>query len=200
MKLPDVLTLSRLGLAALLIGLLTMHPPWGYTAAFVVFLIAGFTDILDGVLARHVYGESDFGKLMDPLTDKVLVCSVFIALVELRVVMAWIVVLIITREFLVTGLRLIAAARGQVIAAGYWGKHKTLSQMITLIILLAGLSFKNDWAAHWPPGSIRWFAVSFPYVAFGLSWLVAVITIISGWVYFSQHRHLLVPGALRKKS
>ena len=118
MKLPDVLTLSRLGLAAVLIGLLTTHPPWGFTIAFVIFLFAGLTDILDGVLARHVYGESDFGKLMDPLTDKVLVCSVFIALVELRVVMAWIVVLIITREFLVTGLRLVAAARGQVIASG----------------------------------------------------------------------------------
>lgn len=193
MKLPDVLTLSRLGLAAILIGLLTMHPPWGFTAALVIFLIAGFTDILDGVLARHVYGESDFGKLMDPLTDKVVVCAAFIALVELHVVMAWIVVLIITREFLVTGLRLLAATRGQVIAAGYWGKHKTISQMVTVIVLLAGLSFKHDWAAHWPAQSIRWFDVSFHYVAFGLSWLVAVITVLSGLVYFFQHRHLLVP-------
>jgi CDP-diacylglycerol--glycerol-3-phosphate 3-phosphatidyltransferase len=199
MKLPDVLTLSRLGLAAILIGLLTMHPPWGFTAALVIFLFAGFTDILDGVLARHVYGESDFGRLMDPLTDKVLVCSVFIALVELRVVMAWIVVLIITREFLVTGLRLLAATRGQVIAAGFWGKHKTISQMVTLIILLAGLSFKHDWATHWPPESVRWFDVSFHYVAFGLSWWVAVITILSGLVYFFQHSHLLVPDTPQKK-
>ncbi|MCX7006847.1 MAG: CDP-diacylglycerol--glycerol-3-phosphate 3-phosphatidyltransferase, partial [Kiritimatiellaeota bacterium] len=199
MKLPDVLTLSRLGLAAILIGLLTMHPPFGFTIALVVFLIAGLTDILDGMLARHVYGESDFGRLMDPLTDKVLVCAVFIALVELRVVMAWIVVLIITREFLVTGLRLLAATRGQVIAAGFWGKHKTISQMVTLIVLLAGLSFRRDWELYLPPESVRWFDVSFPYIAFGLSWLVAVITILSGLVYFSQHRHLLVSGEPRKK-
>ena len=71
--------------------------------------------------------------------------------------------------------------------------------MVTLIILLAGLSFKYDWAAQWPAQSVRWFAVSFPYVAFGLSWLVAVITILSGLVYFSQHRHLLVPGEQKPK-
>ena len=199
MKVPDILTLSRLGLAAILIGLLTMHPPFGFTVGLFVFLIAGFTDILDGVLARHVYGESDFGRLMDPLTDKVLVCAAFIALVELRVVMAWIVVLIITREFLVTGLRLLAASRGQIIAAGFWGKHKTISQMVTIIVLLAGLSFRHDWEYRWPAESVRWFDVSFAYVSFALCWFVALITALSGVVYFVQHRHLLVSDAPKQK-
>ena len=200
MKLPDVLTLSRLVLAAILIGLLTMPLPYAKTAALVVFLVASFTDYLDGELARRIYGESDFGRLMDPLTDKVLVCSAFIALVELRVVPAWIVVLIIAREFLVTGLRLLAANHGQVISAGFWGKHKTASQMITIIILLAGLSFRHDFAAHWSSARVVWFDISFPYVAFCLSWLVALITALSGAVYFYQHHNLLLAsGATRKK-
>ena len=198
MKLPDVLTLSRLVLAAVLIGLLTMPLPYAKTAALVVFLIASLTDILDGELARRVYGESDFGRLMDPLTDKVLVCAAFVAFVELRLVPAWIVVLIITREFLVTGLRLLATTHGQVIAAGFWGKHKTISQMLTIIVLLAGLSFREDIAEHWAPDRVAWFDMFFPYLALGLSWLVAVITALSGFVYFYKHRRLLLPsGATR---
>ena len=198
MKLPDLLTISRLGLAALLIGLLTMPLPYAKTAALVVFIIASITDFLDGELARRVYGESDFGRLMDPLTDKVLVCAAFVAFVELKVMPAWIVVLIISREFLVTGLRLLATTHGQVIAAGFWGKHKTLSQMVTIIILLAGLSFRDAIAEHWAPDRVDWFDVIFPYLAFGLSWFVALITALSGVVYFFKHRRLLLPsGATR---
>ncbi|TAN37837.1 MAG: CDP-diacylglycerol--glycerol-3-phosphate 3-phosphatidyltransferase [Verrucomicrobia bacterium] len=198
MKLPDLLTLSRLGLAALLIGLLTMPLPYAKTAALVVFIIASITDFLDGELARRVYGESDFGRLMDPLTDKVLVCAAFVAFVELKLMPAWIVVLIITREFLVTGLRLLATTHGQVISAGFWGKHKTVSQMVTIIILLAGLSFRNDIAEYWAPDRVNWFDTVFPYVTFGLSWFVALITALSGVVYFVKHRRLLLPsGATR---
>ena len=198
MKLPDVLTLSRLVLAAVLIGLLTMPLPYAKTAALIVFLIASLTDILDGELARRVYGESDFGRLMDPLTDKVLVCAAFVAFVELKLVPAWIVVLIITREFLVTGLRLLATTHGQVIAAGFWGKHKTISQMLTIIVLLAGLSFREDIAEHWAPDRVAWFDTFFPYLALTLIWLVAVITALSGFVYFYKHHRLLLPsGATR---
>ena len=167
MKLPDVLTLSRLVLAAVLIGLLTMPLPYAKTAALIVFLIASLTDILDGELARRVYGESDFGRLMDPLTDKVLVCAAFVAFVELKLVPAWIVVLIITREFLVTGLRLL-------------------------------LSFREDIAEHWAPDRVAWFDTFFPYLALTLIWLVAVITALSGFVYFYKHHRLLLPsGATR---
>lgn len=198
MKLPDALTVSRLGLAALLIGLLTMPLPYAKTGALVVFIIASITDFLDGELARRVYGESDFGRLMDPLTDKVLVCAAFVAFVELKLMPAWIVVLIITREFLVTGLRLLATTHGQVISAGFWGKHKTVSQMGTIIILLAGLSFRDDIAAHWAPDRVDWFDTIFPYLAFGLSWFVALITALSGVIYFVKHRRLLLPsGATR---
>jgi CDP-diacylglycerol--glycerol-3-phosphate 3-phosphatidyltransferase len=185
-------------LAALLIGLLTVPLPYAKTAALVVFIIASITDILDGELARRVYGESDFGRLMDPLTDKVLVCAAFVAFVELKVMPAWIVVLIITREFLVTGLRLLATTHGQVLSAGFWGKHKTISQMGTIIILLAGLSFRDDIAEHWAPDRVDWFDTLFPYLAFGLSWFVALITALSGVVYFVKHRRLLLPsGATR---
>ncbi|MCX6997716.1 MAG: CDP-diacylglycerol--glycerol-3-phosphate 3-phosphatidyltransferase [Kiritimatiellaeota bacterium] len=192
MKLPDILTLSRLALAAVLIGLLTATFPYAKTMAFAVFLIASLTDYLDGELARRVYGESAFGKLMDPLTDKVLVCSTFVVFVELQLVSAWLVVLIISREFLVTGLRLLAASRGQVISAGFWGKHKTVSQLLTIIALLAGLSFQDDFSQFVTAAQLQTYKAALSIASHTLISIVAFITILSGAVYFYQHRDLLL--------
>ena len=198
MKLPDILTLSRLALAALMIGLLTLPFPYSKSLALLVFSIAGITDYLDGHLARRVYGESAFGRLMDPLTDKVLICAAFVAFVELRLVPAWIVVVIISREFLVTGLRLLAATRGIIIAAGRWGKHKTISQIVAIIVLLAGLAFREDFSARLAPALLKLFDGGFPYVAFAMSWMVALISVVSGAIYFYQHRNLLTFDAPAK--
>ena len=196
MKLPDVLTLSRLGLAAVLIALLTLEFPYSKTLALAVFLIASLTDYLDGELARRVYGESTFGKLMDPLTDKVLVCAAFVAFVELKLVPAWIVVLIISREFLVTGLRLLAANEGQIVSAGFWGKHKTVSQLLTIIVLLAGLSFREDFHHHFGPrftdAQLAAYNNVLNITSVSLISIVAFITVFSGAVYFYQHRNLLL--------
>ena len=113
---------------------------WGGEAnryiSLAIFVIASVTDWFDGYLARKHHLVTNFGKFMDPLADKLLVCSAMICLIELERLPAWIVIIIIAREFIISGFRLIAAENGIVIAANYWGKFKTVSQMIMIILLL----------------------------------------------------------------
>lgn len=121
--------------------------PWisyGNYFAAAVFIIACLSDALDGYLARKNNLVTNFGKFMDPLADKLLVCSALICFVELSYMPAWVVVVIIAREFIISGFRLIASDNGVVIAASYWGKFKTVSQMIACILLIVQLPF--DWA------------------------------------------------------
>jgi CDP-diacylglycerol--glycerol-3-phosphate 3-phosphatidyltransferase len=148
MNLPNILTLSRVFLIGIMMALLGLTIPFAKSMALGVFVIAGFTDYLDGHIARTRNCITAFGKLMDPLTDKIMVCAAFVSFVEIQlnipskgyvsVVPAWIVVIIIGREFLVTGLRLLAANRGNIISAGKWGKHKTVWQIVAIVIILLG--------------------------------------------------------------
>ena len=108
--------------------------------ALIIFIIASLTDLLDGKIARKYNLITDFGKFMDPLADKLLVCSALICLVSLNRIPAWIVIIIIAREFIISGFRLIAADNGRVIAASYWGKFKTTFQMIMVILMIADIS------------------------------------------------------------
>jgi CDP-diacylglycerol--glycerol-3-phosphate 3-phosphatidyltransferase len=105
-------------------------------AALIVFCLASFTDFLDGQIARKQNLVTDFGKFMDPLADKLLVCSALICLIELNQLPAWYVIVIIAREFIISGFRLVAADKGIVIAASWWGKFKTTFQMLTVILLI----------------------------------------------------------------
>ena len=203
MNLPNMLTLSRLGLAGVMMALLTMQKPFFYSAAMVVFVIGGLTDFLDGYIARKHRLVSAFGRLMDPLTDKVMVCAAFVSFVEIQVprggqmislVPAWIVVIIISREFLVTGLRLLAATRGNIISAGKWGKHKTVWQIVAIVALLLGLSVRYDLLRHADPKFLANFDFAFSYIAQGLALGVAAITVASGVLYFIQHRELIAGG------
>ena len=107
--------------------------------ALAIFIIASLTDMLDGKIARKYNLITNFGKFMDPLADKLLVCSAMICLVEMGRIPAWIVIVIISREFIISGFRLIAADNGVVIAASYWGKFKTASQMVTVILLVLNI-------------------------------------------------------------
>ncbi len=108
-------------------------------AAFAVFVLASLSDMLDGYVARHYNQITNFGKFMDPLADKLLVCSALICLIELHKIPAWVVLVIIAREFIVSGFRLVAVDQGVVIAASMWGKIKTTVQMIMIILMLADL-------------------------------------------------------------
>ena len=191
MNIPNILTLSRLGLAVVMLILLSVSFPFASTLALVVFIVAGITDYLDGHLARHVYGVTSFGSLMDPLTDKVLVCAAFVSFVELRIAPAWIVVIIISREFLVTGLRLLAANQGVVISAGKWGKHKTIWQIIAIAGILLGLAIRNDWLWGADISCLNRYDFFFGRIAMAVLIAVAVITTASGILYFKEHRNII---------
>ena len=111
----------------------------GNIAAAAIFILASITDFLDGKIARKYNLVTNFGKFMDPLADKLLVCSALIALVDFDKVAAWIVIIIIAREFIISGFRLIASDNGVVIAASYWGKFKTTFQMLMVIVLILNI-------------------------------------------------------------
>lgn len=119
--------------------MLAVNAGWGKWAALAIFIIASLTDMLDGYLARRDNLVTNFGKFMDPLADKLLVCSAMICLVDMERIPSWVVIIIIGREFVISGFRLIASDNGVVIAANYWGKIKTVCQMIMIIVVIADL-------------------------------------------------------------
>ena len=141
----------------------------------VIFIVASASDAVDGHLARSRNLITDFGKFMDPLADKLLTCSAFICLVELQMIPSWVVIIIIAREFAITGLRTLAASDGIVIAASKWGKAKTISQMIAIIALLL----------------VNWPVMAFPaLLLFGniMVYVALALTLISGIDYFRLNK------------
>lgn len=137
MNLPNKLTLLRVILIPVFIVFMLVNiTPVDYWIALAIFIIASLTDLADGKIARKYNLVTNFGKFMDPLADKLLVCSAMIALIELGKIPAWIVIVIIAREFVISGFRLIASDNGVVIAASYWGKFKTTFQMIMVILMI----------------------------------------------------------------
>ena len=149
MNLPNKLTMLRVILIPFFIFFLLtdMCGQSGAWIALAFFCVASFTDFLDGQIARRCNLVTNFGKFMDPLADKLLVCSALICFVEMELLPSWFVIIIIAREFIISGFRLVAADSGIVIAASWWGKFKTVSQMITIIlfILMEGLNECAYW-------------------------------------------------------
>lgn len=142
MNLPNKLTMLRVILIPFFVFfLLTDFVPYTHIIALAIFIVASLTDMLDGKIARKYNLITNFGKFMDPLADKLLVCSAMICLIELGMLPSWVVVIIIAREFIISGFRLIASDNGVVIAASYWGKFKTVSQMAMVIVLILELDF-----------------------------------------------------------
>lgn len=142
MNLPNKLTLFRVILIVpfvvfLLTGIGGKASDW---IALAIFIVASLTDLLDGKIARKYNLVTNFGKFMDPLADKLLVCSAMICLIELERIPAWVVIVIIAREFIISGFRLIASDNHIVIAASYWGKFKTTFQMIMVCLMIANIS------------------------------------------------------------
>lgn len=140
MNTPNKLTLLRVILIPFfVVCMLAVDAGWGKWAALAIFIVASLTDTLDGYLARRDNLVTNFGKFMDPLADKLLVCSAMICLVDMERIPSWIVIIIIGREFVISGFRLIASDNGVVIAANYWGKLKTVCQMVMIIVVIANL-------------------------------------------------------------
>ena len=191
MNLPNTLTTSRFFMAGLMMFFLFSGLPWGATLALLVFGLAALTDALDGKLARSKYGVTSFGALLDPLADKVLVCAAFVSFVQLRWIPAWVVVLILSREFLVTGLRVLAASQNRNISAGAWGKHKTIWQIVAIVALLIGRAVEQDVLPRFAPDVTANVSAQLPALAYAIALVAAVITVASGFIYFYQHRDLL---------
>ena len=141
MNLPNKLTVLRVCMVPVFVFLMLWDGlgDAGKYAAVAIFILASATDYLDGYLARKNNLVTDFGKFMDPIADKLLVCSAMICLVEKDALAAWIVIIIIGREFIISGFRLVASDKGTVIAASYWGKFKTVFQMVMVILLILDL-------------------------------------------------------------
>ena len=144
MNLPNKLTLFRVILIPFFVFFLLApyFEGYGNYVAVVIFIVASITDFLDGKIARKYNLVTNFGKFMDPLADKLLVSSALISLIALNKIPAWIVIVIIAREFIISGFRLVAADNGVVIAASYWGKFKTAFQMVTVIVLILNIPGK----------------------------------------------------------
>ena len=177
MNLPNLLTLGRIVMSVIFVVALSITWQHKYGAAFVLFLVASLTDFLDGYLARKHNLVTDFGKLMDPLADKILVSAAMVLLAVERMLPAWFVILILFREFLVTGVRMLALAKQSVISADFWGKLKTVVQivLVCMILLPEGL-LEFGWPVlhEWLPWT--WAR----HLAFGLT---LVSTILSGALY-----------------
>ena len=143
MNIPNVLTLFRIILAFVCVMLILQLKPASLIYAFLVFLLASFTDFLDGFIARRSNAISDLGKLLDPIADKILILGVFLAFLVTNVINVWMVIIIMMREFIITGIRLMALNRGYVLEAKRFGKHKTLSQMIGINFIFIVLILKQ---------------------------------------------------------
>ena len=181
LNLPNQLTVLRLGMCGLL--LISMSFSWRYaaTAALVIFAVASLTDWLDGAIARARGLVTDLGKLLDPLADKVLIIGTLVALVERGVAPMWMVVVIMAREFLITGLRTIAAAKQKILAAERIGKHKTISQIIAILVSLSLLSLGEFGLGN--SGLAHVLAAMQPF----FYWLALAITVVSGAFYFMKN-------------
>ena len=180
MNTPNKLTLARVLMTPAFLGVLLANFPHKYLCAAIVFAAASVTDAVDGKLARKHNEITVFGKLLDPVADKVLTTAAFLALMQLGLCNIWSVMLILTREFAVTSMRLIASAQGIVIPANIFGKIKTATQMaFILLILLMG-----EAVASVPRCAS--FADMFPTVSAVLVWITTVFAVVSGVVYFAE--------------
>jgi CDP-diacylglycerol--glycerol-3-phosphate 3-phosphatidyltransferase len=182
------LTLSRLGLTILFVLALSSDWAYGRTTALVLFLVAGLTDYFDGEIARRQAIVTDFGKLMDPLVDKIMMSAAFICLVPLKAVPAWAAIIIVARDFLITGLRLMASTKGEILPAERLGKHKTSWQIVTVLFFLALLSLRELRYAH---GDTDWWLRAWNDGGTALLCIAVTLTLYSGLRYAWQHRALI---------
>jgi len=192
MSLPNLMTLSRIPFLFLITGCLLLPSP-GPILALVFFIIAALTDWADGWLARRSGQVSDFGKLMDALADKILMVGMLVVLLAVNLLPTWslfLVLLIITREFWVTGLRLVAAARGVVLAAEKMGKYKTVFQIISIGLLILAKSVAVDFGGSTESG-FGWLCLWAGLVIF---FVAALLTAVSGAVYLWKYRALMGVG------
>lgn len=180
MNLPNKLTVLRVLMIPFFVWftLVDLVPGYSKYIAVGIFILASLTDLLDGKIARKYNLVTNFGKFMDPLADKLLVCAALICLISKGMIPAWIVIVIISREFIISGFRLVASDNGVVIAASYWGKWKTTFQMLMIIVLLLDL------------GGV------FDVIGQILIWIALALTVISLIDYLVKNKHVILEGSI----
>ena len=180
MNLPNKLTVLRVIMVPFFVFFMLTDGggPANKWIALVIFCVASLTDMLDGKIARARNLVTNFGKFMDPLADKLLVCSAMICMIPLGKLTAWFVIVIIAREFIISGFRLVAADNGIVIAASYWGKFKTVSQMAMIIVLIAD------------------FGGVFDIIGTVLIWVSLILTVVSLIDYIAKNAQVLTQGGM----
>ena len=180
MNLPNKLTILRVIMIPFFVAFLMLengaNTTYRYIAA-ALFIIASLTDLLDGKIARKYNLVTNFGKFMDPLADKLLVCSALICMIELGQLPAWMVIIIISREFIISGFRLVASDNGVVIAASYWGKFKTTFQMIGVVLLILNIP-------------------ALSMVTDIVIWIAVALTVISLADYIYKNHKVLTEGSM----
>ena len=184
------LTLSRLALTVLFVAALNSSWQYARTSALIIFLIAGLTDFVDGEVARRYGIITNFGKLMDPLVDKIMMAAAFISLVPLKAVPAWAATTVVARDFLITGLRLMATTKGRVLPAERLGKQKTSWQIITIIFFLALLAASE---LRFADESATWWLRARDDAGPILVWITVALTVYSGLGFTWRHRELIAP-------
>ena len=192
MNLPNKLTVARILLAPLFLLLMMVDFPFHYLTAGLVFGAAALTDMFDGKIARKRGVITNLGKFLDPLADKMLTTAAFLGFMAIGRLDVWALMLILTREFMVTSVRLLAAKDGTVIAAGFSGKAKTVAQFVSILYMLAALEF-STWqhtllASLALPDSLFTLLLA---VGYGLMWVSVVLTVISGIQYVWTYRKYL---------
>ncbi len=186
LNLPNKLTVIRMFLAPVYLALMLIEFPYHYLAALAVFSIASITDLLDGKIARKRKIITVFGKLLDPLADKMLTTAALLAFMREGWCSIWIIMIVLTREFAVAGVRLIASAQGVVIPANYWGKAKTVSQMVFTIIIMLLAEIDASFNVFANTG---WFTLA--RVSNMMLWITAVLTVVSGITYFVDSKKII---------
>ncbi len=188
MNLPNKLTISRIILTFVFMYFLFAKWAGAKGCAFLTFLAAALTDYYDGYLARTKNQITDFGRFMDPIADKILVLAAFLSFVQMSLIPAWTVVVIIAREVTVTGMRIFALGRGTVLQAEEAGKHKTVSQMATIFLILIFLVLKGaaQYLSFWNRTTERLFLD----IIFGLMLITVVLTLTSGISFFWRNRKM----------
>ena len=180
MNLPNKLTVLRVCMIPFFVVMLLLNGGENQTYRYIaaaIFIVASLTDMLDGKIARKYNLVTNFGKFMDPLADKLLVCSALICLVDLKQLPAWMVIVIISREFIISGFRLVASDNGVVIAASYWGKFKTTFQMIAVVLLILDIP-------------------SLALLTTLCVWIALALTIISLVDYIVKNHKVLTEGSI----
>ena len=178
MNLPNKLTVLRVLMVPVFVIALMLEGGANQTYRYVaaaIFIIASLTDLLDGKIARKYNLVTNFGKFMDPLADKLLVCSALICMIELGQLPAWMVLIIIAREFIISGFRLVASDNGVVIAASYWGKWKTTFQMISVVLLILNIE-------------------ALSMLTYATGWIALALTVISLGDYIVKNAGVLLEG------